>query len=520
MPLKRLASAVSLPLPLRGWFIRRLWRTAKSASTFHAGDRMPAALTVALMSAAGRSPNSDGSNRLALAVALNAWSPSRFMLPLAVTLPRPARSVASRSVATLFSSVARALRRRPASTRFASSVWRVASLVIAISPLIAVGFMAEWTSLRLKRSVCSAKRAVPMPSSSLVRCTPPVPVNLPAAPKSSSTFETSSAVRLPPSWPRAARSGRRCWSIVPSGPVLVMSTLPLILRFSSSLPATAKVRSAVGRAGLKKPGSTLRPLMRSARSGMSAYGAIVKWASPMARPAWPVASICVAFSMSPPTLSCSCAARAPALACDCVRLPEASILKGRAAPTVALAATWPHGVVAAAFCTTQLRLSPLARRRILSMRVSAPAMLTIVMFATRPSSTSTRNGGARLVGSTDGSSVSLSVCMRTLAAHSLSINTPPESTCAGDQSMSILLAVMTCSSVRQIRRSMCIEPYSEPLTPVSVSLPPVALATRWAIICSVVSRPRYHSVPPTMTPVATRPIATRRGQRRGLSNWA
>jgi len=127
-----------------------------------------------------------------------------------------------------------------------------------------------------------------------------------------------------------------------------------------------------------------------------------------------------------------------------------------------------------------------------------------------------RNGGARLVGSTDGSSVSFSVCMRTLAAHSWSIRMPPDSTWPGDQSMSILLAVMTCSSVRQIRRSMCILPYKVPLTPVSVSLPPVALATRWAIICRVVSRPRYQSVPPTMTPVATRPIATRRGQRRGL----
>ena len=53
----------------------------------------------------------------------------------------------------------------------------------------------------------------------------------------------------------------------------------------------------------------------------------------------------------------------------------------------------------------------------------------------------------------------------------------------------------------------------EPRTPVIVSLPSVARAARSAIICSVVSRPRYQRAPPTTTLVATRPIATRRGQR-------
>ena len=42
---------------------------------------------------------------------------------------------------------------------------------------------------------------------------------------------------------------------------------------------------------------------------------------------------------------------------------------------------------------------------------------------------------------------------------------------------------------------MCMWPYSEPDTPVMAMAPPLEVATRWAIICSVVSRPPYQYRP-------------------------
>ena len=156
------------------------------------------------------------------------------------------------------------------------------------------------------------------------------------------------------------------------------------------------------------------------------------------------------------------------------------------------------------------------------MWVSAPLFTNVARFR-RASSIETVKGGASLAGIGERSSVSLRVSTRRLAACSLSTRMPRETICAGDQCRLILLAMTSCSSVRHTARSIYMAPYREPRTPVRVSLPPVEAATFCAIICSVVSRPRYQSVPPTITPVTTTPMATRRGQRRlcgaGAGAW-
>jgi hypothetical protein len=148
-----------------------------------------------------------------------------------------------------------------------------------------------------------------------------------------------------------------------------------------------------------------------------------------------------------------------------------------------------------------------------SMRVSAP-LFTNTACARRASSTATLKGGANRVGMVVGSVLSFSVSMRSDFAYSLSISTPRDRYCQGFQSMSMSSAVISEVSVRNTRRPMCMWPYREPDTPLKVSLPPLAPATRWAIICRVVSRPRYQTAPPRTTAVTATPIATRRGQRR------
>jgi hypothetical protein len=134
-----------------------------------------------------------------------------------------------------------------------------------------------------------------------------------------------------------------------------------------------------------------------------------------------------------------------------------------------------------------------------SISVEAP-LFTMTIFARRASSTAILKGGARRAGMVDFSVDSFSVSRRSDRAYSLLISTPRDRYCQGFQSMSMTSAVISWVSVRNTTRSMCMWPYSEPDTPLSVSLPPLlALATRSAIICSVVSRPRYQKAPPSTT---------------------
>ena len=58
--------------------------------------------------------------------------------------------------------------------------------------------------------------------------------------------------------------------------------------------------------------------------------------------------------------------------------------------------------------------------------------------------------------------------------------------------------------------------YSEPVTPVTEILPPLALATRCTSCCKVDSRPSSQKAPPSSSTSTISEMNTRRGQRRGF----
>ncbi len=326
-----------------------------------------------------------------------------------------------------------------------------------MSPAIFVGFMLAWMPFKSKRSVCSAKLAVPGPSFSLPCWTLPLPVNRPAAPKSSSTSLMRMADKSPPSWPRKARSGRRCWSMVPAGPSLTRLTLPEMARLSSSLAATVSVRSAVGSEGLKKPGSMLRAFRSSVRSGIFAKGESVMRASPPARPAFPVASSVVRLR-SPPARSFSAAGVAPGPTFACDRLAFAASLNGREAPIWPSAATWPQGVLADR--VAQLPLHLVAQQahahvgdfggRALVDEGGLRQARIVERDPERRGERGRHRGRLRRS--------AFRVSMRRSAACTLLISMPFESSWRGDHSRSMLVTTASCSSVRQTMRSMCIAP--------------------------------------------------------------
>ena len=133
---------------------------------------------------------------------------------------------------------------------------------------------------------------------------------------------------------------------------------------------TAIDRSAVGSAGLKKPGSMPRPLMVIARSGIGSNGASVNLASPVAAPDWPVAASSVA-ARSPLARRFSWAGFWPAFGCNWVRLALASSLNGLAAPMLPLALASPTGVIALASRSCHCWRSPCSLKRTSASSVPA-----------------------------------------------------------------------------------------------------------------------------------------------------
>ncbi|MNM33880.1 hypothetical protein D3C81_445170 [compost metagenome] len=141
MPLKWAASAVSLPLPDRGWSSSLLGRTVKSAFASHVGATWPLARTSTFRSATGKAPKSAGFKRLALATALNSCASFRLIWPVAFTLLLPACKVALRSCTRESASVASTSRRSLASPSLARRVCVLPSLSSMMSPAIFVLLM-------------------------------------------------------------------------------------------------------------------------------------------------------------------------------------------------------------------------------------------------------------------------------------------------------------------------------------------------------------------------------------------
>ena len=192
----------------------------------------------------------------------------------------------------------------------------------------------------------------------------------------------------------------------------------------------------------------------------------------------------------------------------------ASSLNGRFTPMLPFAFARPTGVVALASSNSHWRVLPCSLKRtsdstvpaggaplapgvvavsvaaLVAGLVPAGASGIIVSFASCASRIASSNGGARLAGILAGPP-SRSVCMVRLATRSWLMATPFDRYWNGDQEMSILSPVINWSGLRNTTWPRCIEPYSEPLTPVMTILPPLDEAIFCASVCSVDSRPRY-----------------------------
>ncbi|ELX12315.1 hypothetical protein Jab_1c09090 [Janthinobacterium sp. HH01] len=144
---------------------------------------------------------------------------------------------------------------------------------------------------------------------------------------------------------------------------------------------------------------------------------------------------------------------------------------------------------------------------------SLPVALLKVSLSSRASDRLRRKGAASDAGILAGSD---GPRLRTVSAATCSslIDKPSEKYCNGDQLISMLSAVMTLSLLRYTSRSMCIRWYSDPLTPVTDTCPPLALEMRCTSCCRVDSRPSSQKAPASRATSTTSEISTRRGQRR------
>lgn len=343
----------------------------------------------------------------------------------------------------------------------------------------------------------------------------PAPVKRPAAPRSISRLSSVATVKVPPRRAVTAFNGRRPWSSGPASAVLSSSTIPPTFCSVPMSALTLMSRLAFGHADWKRDGSTPCARRSAVFNGIFSNGASVTTPSPFALLDVPLIAN-VSSDRLPVAAAVSCAAGWPGAMCTSVSAAFASSLYGFCAPIVPSAFTRPIGVMALALCSCQRVLSPYRRTRTSSMSFLVPSRLTIVSLARRPSATAMRNGGASEAGMVSGSSSFAVVRTSTDATRSLSISIPDEKNCSGDQSMSILSAVIVLVLPLKTRRPMCMWSYSEPVTPVIAIAPPLARATRSAICCSVVSRPSSHTAPPSTTTVTPAPISVRRSQRRSF----
>src|SRR5471032_2849651 len=165
IPLMCCASASSLPLPDKGCLNSVLGLIVKPAATCHAGDNWPLASMTAFKSAAGKSPNADGSKCCALALALNGRWSFRLAWPVRSMLPFFASRRACWICSSASASVACRSRRRPFCASAADSVSLSVALVSVMSPAMSVLFMPPLTPFKSKRSVCSLNAALAMPAS-------------------------------------------------------------------------------------------------------------------------------------------------------------------------------------------------------------------------------------------------------------------------------------------------------------------------------------------------------------------
>ncbi len=275
------ASAASLTPPDSGCPINLLGCSAMWAFARQSGTSLPFACSSAFSSADGNAPSAAGSKRLTSALALKALSSFRLACAVAVMLPWPAVMRAWCRVSSRSCSVAWASSRSLPSPRAARKVCCPPLVSALMSPAIAVLMAAPCRPRRSRRSVCRRTPAVSMLPSFGRRRRLPLPVNLPAAPRSISRPLRLALSSVPPNWAAALRSGSFCWSSGPLVPRLVAASLPDSL---SPLMAASSARSiaAAGQAGSKRAGSTSRACKRMLRSGMASNGASTRVPSPLA----------------------------------------------------------------------------------------------------------------------------------------------------------------------------------------------------------------------------------------------